>query len=206
MTTNPTPHITATEEMSNSFLQYSMSVITARALPDVRDGLKPVQRRIIYAMWKMGVTAQKPHRKSATVVGETIGKYHPHSNDAIYEALVRNGATPQPPTPTHQPARQLRYCRRPTRRYALHRMPSNTSRGVAARRHRREHSQHDRHIRQRQNRTRSATRTVPRPASERKPRNRCRDGHQHTTPQSRRNPQRGPSATSNTPTAPTKTS
>lgn len=91
MTTNPTPHITATEEMSNSFLQYSMSVITARALPDVRDGLKPVQRRIIYAMWKMGVTAQKPHRKSATVVGETIGKYHPHSNDAIYEALVRMG-------------------------------------------------------------------------------------------------------------------
>ena len=77
--------------MAKSFVDYAMSVIVARALPDVRDGLKPVQRRIIYAMDDMGVRPRTSHRKSATVVGEVIGKYHPHSNDAIYDALVRMG-------------------------------------------------------------------------------------------------------------------
>ncbi len=79
------------DEMSRSFVEYAMSVIVSRALPDVRDGLKPVQRRIIYAMDDMGVRPGTAHRKSATVVGEVIGKYHPHSNDAIYDALVRMG-------------------------------------------------------------------------------------------------------------------
>ena len=79
------------EEMAKSFVDYAMSVIVSRALPDVRDGLKPVQRRIIYAMDDMGVRPGGAHRKSATVVGEVIGKYHPHSNDAIYDALVRMG-------------------------------------------------------------------------------------------------------------------
>ena len=79
------------QEMSSSFVDYAMSVIVSRALPDVRDGLKPVQRRIIYAMDDMGVRPGGAHRKSATVVGEVIGKYHPHSNDAIYDALVRMG-------------------------------------------------------------------------------------------------------------------
>ena len=79
------------DEMAKSFVDYAMSVIVSRALPDVRDGLKPVQRRIIYAMDDMGVRPGGSHRKSATVVGEVIGKYHPHSNDAIYDALVRMG-------------------------------------------------------------------------------------------------------------------
>ena len=79
------------EEMSKSFVDYAMSVIVSRALPDARDGLKPVQRRIVYAMNDMGIRPGTPHRKSATVVGEVIGKYHPHSNDAIYDALVRMG-------------------------------------------------------------------------------------------------------------------
>ena len=79
------------DEMAKSFVEYAMSVIVSRALPDVRDGLKPVQRRIIYAMDDMGVRPRASHRKSATVVGEVIGKYHPHSNDAIYDALVRMG-------------------------------------------------------------------------------------------------------------------
>jgi len=79
------------DEMATSFVEYAMSVIVSRALPDVRDGLKPVQRRIIYAMDDMGVRPRTSHRKSATVVGEVIGKYHPHSNDAIYDALVRMG-------------------------------------------------------------------------------------------------------------------
>lgn len=76
-------------EMRKSFLLYSMSVIMSRALPDVRDGLKPIHRRILYAMHDIGLTAEKPYRKSATVVGEVIGKYHPHDESAIYDAIVR---------------------------------------------------------------------------------------------------------------------
>jgi DNA gyrase subunit A len=77
------------EEMRSSFLDYSMSVIVQRALPDVRDGLKPVHRRILYSMNEVGLTAGRPYRKSATVVGDVLGKYHPHGDMAVYEALVR---------------------------------------------------------------------------------------------------------------------
>lgn len=77
------------EEVKNSFLDYAMSVIVSRALPDVRDGLKPVHRRILYAMSEMGSTPDKPHRKSARIVGEVLGKYHPHGDVALYEAMVR---------------------------------------------------------------------------------------------------------------------
>ena len=76
-------------EMEQSFIEYSMSVITARALPDVRDGLKPVHRRILYAMKEAGITPSKPHKKSAWTVGEVIGKYHPHGDSAVYDAMVR---------------------------------------------------------------------------------------------------------------------
>ncbi|RLB57988.1 MAG: DNA gyrase subunit A, partial [Deltaproteobacteria bacterium] len=75
--------------MKSSYLDYSMSVIVGRALPDVRDGLKPVHRRILYAMNEMGLHYNKPHRKSARVVGEVLGKYHPHGDAAVYDALVR---------------------------------------------------------------------------------------------------------------------
>ena len=77
------------EEMKNSYLDYAMSVIVARALPDVRDGLKPVHRRILYAMWKLGLKSSAKFRKSATVVGEVLGKYHPHGDVAVYDSLVR---------------------------------------------------------------------------------------------------------------------
>lgn len=76
-------------EMRTSFLDYSMSVIVARALPDVRDGMKPVHRRILYAMNDLGIVADKPHKKSARIVGEVIGKYHPHGDIAVYETMVR---------------------------------------------------------------------------------------------------------------------
>ena len=76
-------------EMKWSYLQYSMSVIVGRALPDVRDGLKPIHRRILYAMNTLGLTGDKPYRKSATVVGEVIGKYHPHGEVAVYDSMVR---------------------------------------------------------------------------------------------------------------------
>ena len=77
------------EEMKSSFLDYSMSVIISRALPDVRDGLKPVQRRILYGMNELGVTPDKPHKKSARITGDVMGKYHPHGDSSIYEAMVR---------------------------------------------------------------------------------------------------------------------
>jgi DNA gyrase subunit A len=76
-------------EMRQSFLEYSMSVIVSRALPDVRDGLKPVHRRILYAMHESGITPNRPHKKSAWTVGEVIGKYHPHGDVAVYDAMVR---------------------------------------------------------------------------------------------------------------------
>ena len=76
-------------EMQNSYLDYAMSVIVSRALPDVRDGLKPVHRRILYAMHESGYEWNKQHRKSARVVGDVIGKYHPHGDQAVYDALVR---------------------------------------------------------------------------------------------------------------------
>ena len=75
--------------MRKSFLEYSMSVIVSRALPDVRDGLKPVHRRILYGMHELGVTPDKPHKKSARIVGDVMGKYHPHGDSAIYDAMVR---------------------------------------------------------------------------------------------------------------------
>ncbi len=80
---------TLEEEMRESFLDYSMSVIVQRALPDVRDGLKPVHRRILYAMYELGLTPDRPYKKSATVVGDVLGKFHPHGDSAVYDALVR---------------------------------------------------------------------------------------------------------------------
>ena len=77
------------EEMRESFLDYSMSVIVQRALPDVRDGLKPVHRRILYAMHELRLNPDRPYKKSATVVGDVLGKYHPHGDSAVYDALVR---------------------------------------------------------------------------------------------------------------------
>jgi len=81
--------INISTEMKTSFLDYAMSVIVSRALPDVRDGLKPVHRRILYAMQDLGNTADKPYKKSARIVGDVIGKYHPHGDSAVYEAMVR---------------------------------------------------------------------------------------------------------------------
>src|SRR6185503_19552978 len=81
--------ININEEMRGSYLDYAMSVIVARALPDARDGLKPVHRRILYAMYDMGIRANTSHKKSARIVGEVLGKYHPHGDMAVYDAMAR---------------------------------------------------------------------------------------------------------------------
>src|SRR5436305_2658978 len=78
-----------TQEMRSSYLDYAMSVIVGRALPDVRDGLKPVHRRVLYAMHDLGLQPNRPYRKSAFIVGEVMGKYHPHGDTAIYDTLAR---------------------------------------------------------------------------------------------------------------------
>ena len=81
--------ISISDEMKKSYLDYAMSVIVSRALPDVRDGLKPVHRRILYAMYKGGYDWSKPYRKSARIVGDVMGNYHPHGDSAIYDSMVR---------------------------------------------------------------------------------------------------------------------
>ena len=77
------------DEMESSYIEYAMSVIVGRALPDVRDGLKPVHRRILYTMYESGLTSDKPFKKSATCVGDVLGKYHPHGDSSVYDAMVR---------------------------------------------------------------------------------------------------------------------
>jgi DNA gyrase subunit A len=89
MVLGKTKPVNIEDEMSSSYLDYAMSVIVSRALPDVRDGLKPVQRRILYAMDELGLSPTGPHRKSARIVGEVLGKYHPHGDAPVYEAMVR---------------------------------------------------------------------------------------------------------------------
>ena len=88
------------EDARSSYLEYSLDVIIGRALPDVRDGCKPVHRRILYSMWDTGNTSKSPYKKSARTVGEVLGKYHPHGDSSVYEADFGN----------HDGGHQLRYC------------------------------------------------------------------------------------------------
>ena len=81
------------DEMKTAYIDYAMSVIVSRALPDVRDGLKPVHRRILYTMYEDGLTSDKPYRKSATTVGDVLGRYHPHGDSSVYDAMVRMAQT-----------------------------------------------------------------------------------------------------------------
>src|ERR1700758_4069630 len=87
--TNRIIQINIEEQMKTAYIDYSMSVIIGRALPDVRDGLKPVHRRVLYAMNELGNTSTKPYKKSARIVGEVMGKYHPHGDKSIYDTMVR---------------------------------------------------------------------------------------------------------------------
>src|SRR5205814_1641127 len=89
MTVGSIRQVNINQEMRDAYLDYAMSVIVARALPDARDGLKPVHRRILYAMYDMGIRSDTPYKKCARIVGEVLGKYHPHGDTAVYETLVR---------------------------------------------------------------------------------------------------------------------
>ena len=124
--------------MERSFLEYSMSVIVSRALPDVRDGLKPVHRRILYSMYDQRLLPDRPHSKCAKVVGDVMGSYHPHGDSAIYEALARMVQDFSHAPPADRRSRQLRR-HGPGRgpgRHALHRVPAGLARPRADERHR----------------------------------------------------------------------
>src|SRR5947209_3865462 len=87
--TNKIIQVNIEEQMKTAYIDYSMSVIVGRALPDVRDGLTPVHRRVLFAMRELGITYNKPYKKSARIVGEVLGKYHPHGDTSVYDAMVR---------------------------------------------------------------------------------------------------------------------
>ena len=121
--------VSITDEMKRSYLDYAMSVIVSRALPDVRDGLKPVHRRILYSMNEQGHTPDKKYVKSARIVGDVMGKYHPHGDQAIYDALVRMAQDFSMRLHADRRAGQFRLGRRRSAGgHALHRMPAGASR------------------------------------------------------------------------------
>ena len=101
------------DQMHDAYLDYAMSVIVGRALPDVRDGLKPVQRRILFAMHELGLRHARPHRKCARIVGDTTGKYHPHGDSAVYDAMVEGQAQYHPLADADLPPPHRRLGRNP---------------------------------------------------------------------------------------------
>ena len=132
--------ISIVEEMKTSYLDYAMSVIVSRALPDVRDGLKPVHRRILYACQEAGYVAGRPYRKSSRIVGDVMGKYHPHGDSAIYDALARMTQRLVDARAADRRPGQFRLDGpRSAGGHALHRSAAGEGRQLPARRHRPRH-------------------------------------------------------------------
>ncbi len=198
MTDTPTPPppvdpiqpVALQDEMERSFLDYAMSVIVSRALPDVRDGLKPVHRRIIWDMEEQGFRPDRPHVKCARVTGDTMAKYHPHGNSAIYDALGAHGPAVLPPPPAHRLPRQLRLAGLRAGGRAVHGMPVAPAGDAAARRHRREHRRHEGQLRRVAHRAHRVAGALPQPAGQRQPGHRRGHGHEHPAPQPRRGDRR----------------
>ena len=175
------------DEMKRSYLDYAMSVIVARALPDARDGLKPVHRRILYAMHENGFEWNKSYNKSARTVGDVIGKYHPHGDQSVYDALVRMAQDFSMRVPLIDGQGNFGSVDGDTAgRHAVHRIPADQDRADAARRHRQGHRRFPAQLRQPRPRTDGAAGEVPEPAGQRRRRHRGRHGHQHPAAQSRR--------------------
>ncbi len=126
--------IAVEDEISKSFLDYAMSVIVSRALPDVKDGLKPVQRRILYSMYETGIRPTGPFRKCSKVVGDVMGNYHPHGNEAIYGTLVRLGQHFST-VPTNRASRKFWYPRRSSSCNEVHRISNVFTLISTSRRH-----------------------------------------------------------------------
>ncbi len=183
--------ISIVQEMKRSYLDYAMSVIVSRALPDVRDGLKPVHRRILYSMHESGYEWNKPYRKSARVVGDVMGKYHPHGDSAIYDALVRMAQDFSMRLPLidgqgnfgsvdGDPPAAMRYTEIRLKKVAQ----------AAAGRPRQGHGRFRGQLRRLRAGADGAARALPQPAGQRRGRHRRGHGHQHSAPQSGRGDRR----------------
>ena len=174
------------DEMRTSFLEYAYSVIYSRALPDARDGLKPVQRRILYAMHDMGLRPDRGHVKSSRVVGEVMGRFHPHGDGAIYDALVRMAQPWSMRLPTVDGHGNFGSPGRPPGCDALHRGPDGARRGGDDGHHRRGHRRLPGQLRRPRARAGRAALGDPPPRGQRRGRHRGRHGHQHRAAQPRR--------------------
>ena len=184
-------HVNLEDEMRKSYLDYAMSVIVGRALPDVRDGLKPVHRRVLFAMRELGNDWNKPYKKSARIVGDVIGKYHPHGDSAVYDTIVRMA----------QPF-SLRYLLVDGQGnfgsvdgdaaggHALHRSAHVAHRARAAGRHRQGNGRLRAELRQQRARAGGPAGPHPEPAGQRLGRHRGRHGDQHPAAQPRRDHRR----------------
>ena len=185
--------ISIVDEMKRSYLDYAMSVIVSRALPDARDGLKPVHRRILYAMHESGYTPDKKHVKSSRIVGDVMGQYHPHGDQSIYDALVRMAQDFAMRAAARRRAGQFRFGRRRSAGgHALHRVAPDPRGHAAARRHRQGHGRLQPELRRVEIRARRSAGALPEPARQRRGWHRRRHGDQHAAAQSRRSHRRLP--------------
>ena len=180
------------EEMRSSYLDYAMSVIVGRALPDVRDGLKPVHRRILYSMHDSGLQPGRPHRKCANVVGGVMGNYHPHGDSAIYDTLVRLGQDFAMRYPLIDPQGNFGSIDNDSAGgHAVHRGAPVAARHGDAPRHRRGHRRLRPELRRVAPGAARPAGALPEPAGQRLVRHRGRHGHQHPAAQPARDDRRG---------------
>ena len=171
------------EELGESFLAYSLSVITSRAIPDVKDGLKPVQRRILYSMLQMRLMPDRPHRKCAHVVGDVMAKFHPHGDGAIYDALVRLGQDFARNVTLVDPQGNFGSLDHPSGRLPLHRVPPQRGRPRHAVGDRGGHGRVPPHLRRRVDRAGLPAGQAAQPPGQRHVGHRGGHGHQHADPQ-----------------------
>ena len=177
--------------MRSSYLDYAMSVIVGRALPDVRDGLKPVHRRVLFAMNENGLQPNRPYAKSARIVGEVMGKYHPHGDSAIYDTLVRMAQDFSMRDAARRRPGQLRLDRRrPGRRHAVHGGAAGADRARDAARPRRRHGRLPAQLRRPEQRADGPAGALPEPARQRLERHRGRHGDEHPAAQPARDDRR----------------
>ncbi len=187
------PTVSIEEEMKTSYLDYAMSVIVSRAIPDLRDGLKPVHRRILYAMHESGNTFDKPYRKSARPVGDTMGKYHPHGDSAIYDALVRMAQPFSMSLPLLDGQGNFGSMdgdNAAAMRYTEVRMAKSAS--YPPRRYRQGHGGFRRQLRRQGPGTHGPARSLPEHAGQRRRRHRGRHGNEHPAAQPGRSDRRDP--------------
>ncbi len=176
------------DEMRKSYLDYAMSVIVGRALPDVRDGLKPVHRRVLYAMRELGNDWNKAYKKSARVVGDVIGKYHPHGDASVYDAIVRMAQALLDALSAGRRAGKFRFRgRRSAGGDALHRSAHVEARRRAAGRHRQGNGRFQPELRRVGERARGTADAHPEPADQRLVGHRGRHGDEHPAAQPDRN-------------------